>query len=220
MTLASRFELARKRKGLSQEELGDLVGMSQGGIGAIEEGRSKIPRKLVELASVLDVDPNWLLFGDSSQELIKLVYSPDQGFRPKSGVIPVLSSIQILKYFRDKETELAYEEVIAISGDFEADCIAMRVETEAMESSIPQKDTFENNCIIVIKPSLEPKNGDYVVATLDEYDEDIVFRKLVIEGGKKYLKPLNTSYESFVLTEKGAILGVEIRKVVIHKSAG
>lgn len=64
-TLAERLSAARKAQGLTQKVLGDLVGISQAAIQKIETGKSSSSTKLVELAKVLNVDPEWLSSGEN-----------------------------------------------------------------------------------------------------------------------------------------------------------
>lgn len=59
--LAKRVYKARVASGLSQVELAEKVGMAQTGIAAIELGKSTRPRKLNEIAKVLNVPLSYFL---------------------------------------------------------------------------------------------------------------------------------------------------------------
>jgi len=50
--------------GWTQEQLAVQAGTNQAVIQKIENGKSLRPRKIDEIASVLDVNPAWLMFGD------------------------------------------------------------------------------------------------------------------------------------------------------------
>lgn len=63
MSLAMRLVTCRKAKNLSQLALAELVGCSQQSIHAIEEGRSLLPRKIKQIAAVLETTPDYLLYG-------------------------------------------------------------------------------------------------------------------------------------------------------------
>ncbi|EBU8673086.1 helix-turn-helix transcriptional regulator [Salmonella enterica] len=63
-TLAERLNAARKAQGLTQKALGDLVGISQAAIQKIETGKASSSTKIIELAKVLDVHPEWLSSGE------------------------------------------------------------------------------------------------------------------------------------------------------------
>lgn len=66
-TLGARLKDARINKGLSQGELGDLVGVSQAAVGKVELDRTENPRGILKYASVLGVSPDYLLFGEGSK---------------------------------------------------------------------------------------------------------------------------------------------------------
>jgi transcriptional regulator with XRE-family HTH domain len=65
-TLGSRLRRKRRERGWTQEELALRAGTNQAVIQKIENGKSLRPRKIDEIARVLDVNPAWLMFGDRS----------------------------------------------------------------------------------------------------------------------------------------------------------
>lgn len=67
MSIGKRIAEARKRKGLSQEELAAAIGVSVGTLSRNELGKSQ-PRaeRLEQLAEALDVTVGWLLTGEST----------------------------------------------------------------------------------------------------------------------------------------------------------
>lgn len=62
-TLAARLKIAREKKGLSQAQLADTIGLSQQSVAKIENGETLQPRKIKEIAKVLDVSQKWLQLG-------------------------------------------------------------------------------------------------------------------------------------------------------------
>lgn len=65
-TLGTRLRRKRREKGWTQDELAHRAGTNQAVIQKIENGKSLRPRKINEIASVLEVNPAWLMFGDKS----------------------------------------------------------------------------------------------------------------------------------------------------------
>lgn len=68
-TLAKRLRYARERGGLTQSELARRVGLRPQAVQFIEAGHVRRPRSLVELAQVLGVNAQWLLFGRGPVEV-------------------------------------------------------------------------------------------------------------------------------------------------------
>lgn len=65
-TIAQRLKWAREDLRLSQEQLADLAGVSQGTIGNIESGLRKNPRELLAIAKAAGVSAEWLKQGKGS----------------------------------------------------------------------------------------------------------------------------------------------------------
>ena len=70
MDIGMKIKEARKRKGLTQEELGKLVGVQKSAIAKYESGRVvNIKRStLQKIASALNIRPSELVFEDSPKE--------------------------------------------------------------------------------------------------------------------------------------------------------
>jgi transcriptional regulator with XRE-family HTH domain len=65
-SLGARLRRKRREKGWTQEQLAIKAGTNQAVIQKIENGKSLRPRKINEIAKVLEVNPAWLMFGDRS----------------------------------------------------------------------------------------------------------------------------------------------------------
>lgn len=63
--LGQRMRQRRQEKGWTQEQLAVRAGTNQAVIQKIENGKSLRPRKIDQIAAVLDVNPAWLMFGDA-----------------------------------------------------------------------------------------------------------------------------------------------------------
>lgn len=63
-TLSERLKETRRKIGLTQAELGTRIGVSQNAIQKIENGETKEPRNILQLAEALGVNPHWLQFGN------------------------------------------------------------------------------------------------------------------------------------------------------------
>lgn len=62
--LGERLRQTRLSAGLTQQQLADISGSNQAVIQKIENGNSRRPRGLVNIAVALNVNPAWLQMGD------------------------------------------------------------------------------------------------------------------------------------------------------------
>ena len=62
---AERLRETRKKKGLSQQTLGNAAGISKAAVSSMERGITKAatPEHLFKMARILDCDPEWLAVG-------------------------------------------------------------------------------------------------------------------------------------------------------------
>jgi SOS-response transcriptional repressor LexA len=86
---------------------------------------------------------------------------------------------------------------------------ALRVRGESMEPS------YQHGDIIFVDPDVAPEHGKDVVARLGDRNE-VVFKRLVVEGELEYLKPANPNWPDKII-EISAYPGARIIGVVIGK---
>jgi SOS-response transcriptional repressor LexA len=86
---------------------------------------------------------------------------------------------------------------------------ALRVGGESMEPA------YQHGDVIFVDPDVTPEHGRDVVVRLDERNE-VVFKRLVIEGELRYLKPVNPNWPHKI-TEVSNYPGARIIGVVIGK---
>jgi len=67
-TFATRLKYARERAGLSQSELARRIGIKPQSIQYIESGSTQKSRYTLEIANVLGVSVEWLVYGEGSSE--------------------------------------------------------------------------------------------------------------------------------------------------------
>ncbi|MFA7387759.1 MAG: S24 family peptidase [Thiohalobacteraceae bacterium] len=68
---------------------------------------------------------------------------------------------------------------------------------------------FENGCIIVIDPAGVIQNGCFVMA---EVNGEHIFRQLLVQEERIYLKPMKSSYETIEIPDLKPIAGVIVQK--------
>ncbi|CAM6543687.1 S24 family peptidase [Enterobacter cloacae] len=67
--------------------------------------------------------------------------------------------------------------------------------------------------MVLVDTGKEPVNGSLVIAKLTDANE-ATFKKLVIDGGNKYLKGLNPQYPLIPINGNCRIIGVAIQTMM------
>jgi transcriptional regulator with XRE-family HTH domain len=80
--LKDRLKEARSEAKLTQQALGQRVGVPQSTIGALETGEHKTARNIAEIAAVLGVEPLWLSTGKGPKHTNGTVSYVDHGVPP------------------------------------------------------------------------------------------------------------------------------------------
>lgn len=76
INLAARLRYAREEAGLSQSALARLLGLRPQTVQAIEAGLVGRPRALLDLARVLGVRSEWLLWGEGGMRPLQVAETP------------------------------------------------------------------------------------------------------------------------------------------------
>ena len=74
---------------------------------------------------------------------------------------------------------------------------------------------FWDGCVIIIEPGDAVRDGSFVVV---DCAGDTVLRQLQIEGGQRFLKPLNSNYPVVELTGSYNIRGVVVQRAGRRRS--
>lgn len=67
-TLSERLTSLMNEKGISQAELARLIGIKQPSVFKILSGETRNPKKILEIATALNVDPHWLKTGEGDPD--------------------------------------------------------------------------------------------------------------------------------------------------------
>jgi phage repressor protein C with HTH and peptisase S24 domain len=183
-TLAKRLTWARERKGLTQEALAKLSGVSQGTIGNLESGIRQTARKIVDIATAAGVDPIWLANGKGSPELPMAVDATEsddgfmsgpasvsglgQGVRVGDGpaTVPVRAvklrlRAGVIGFSEEPDMDIDHgffevpKHVIDRLGTDPPSLMVMKVKGRSMEPAY-----FEDDIVLIDKTRNTPKNNE------------------------------------------------------------
>ena len=188
-TLADRIKSRRNQVGLTQEELAKAVGVSQNAIHKLEDGTTKKPRNIIDLAQALKCSPNWLQYGGPENE------KESEGIRK----IPILS-LDEANFLSPSSTK----EWLEVAGKWSQQAFAVRFEGVSMTNP-NGSPSIPDGAIVIIEPAEQPKSGEIVLA---KSTGPAVVKKLTKDGPKTYLASLNPQYQLIEADSSYNIIGV------------
>lgn len=204
-----------KELGITQEKLAELVDVTPGGMGHwLNKRREPSLAQIAKILNVLDMS-TLMLHSDGTLEYPKEVEEnlsnmTELEIQPKyTATYPLLSSVQAGEWSEALEPYPRGEinDYYPTTEKVSKDSFWLRVEGDSMTSSIGL--SLAEGTLILVDPEQDPKNGSLVVAKLEDVNE-ATFKKLVIDAGQKFLKPLNSSYPNLVINGNCQIIGVVV----------
>lgn len=203
--MGDRIHARRKELKINQAALGKMVGVSNVAISQWERGETE-PRgdNLLSLAKALQCTPEFLLHGEPSGS--NVVYA---GPYVKGKNYPVLSSVQAGAWceacepYTLRDIDLWLESDAHIQGD------AFWLEVEGDSMTAPVGLSVPEGTFVLFDTGREPVNGSLVIAKLSDSNE-ATFKKLIIDGGQKYLKGLNPAWPLVPVNGNCKTIGVAV----------
>ena len=204
MTIAYRVKERRIKLGLTQAELARRVGISQQSLQKIEDGKTQNPRKLLNLSRTLNCDPEWLQFGtictireNASEYLNHTIHQNIINQRPVIRDTRNIDLTEVYKLHKQKE-------YLEVSSGTSKDAFWLTVSGDSMIST--SGISISEGHLILVEPQQTVENGDMVVVQLKTNNE-IAFKKLVIDVNLTYLTSLNPNYRPIEMTSDFSIIG-------------
>lgn len=216
MELKDRLKLARKHAKLSQVKAAEKAGIDQATISNLETGRHLGSTHLLKIADALGVSYRWLTDGkgemtdaaesNASDNNLSIAPTPLRYYR-----YPLISSVKAGKFAECVVPYPAGMEDQHESTDYEAKGPAfwLEVSGDSMTAPAGVRPSIPEGTLVLVDTGIEAVPGKLVVAQLDESNE-ATFKKLVTDGGQKYLKPLNPAYPLIPINGNCRIIGVAV----------
>jgi SOS-response transcriptional repressor LexA len=198
---------------ITQTELGERVGMSQGGIGHWLNKRRE--PGVTEMNRVLQA------LGMDFLEVAMVIREPQQN---ADDDMPLAQKYNpYFRYpvndwrapFEVRETEpqsysKAQDKQRFELTDYHARGAAFWLTVAGDSMTAPRGPSIAEGMLILVDPAAEALPGKLVIAQWSDSD-DAIFRKLDEEGGQRYLVPLNPTWPKALLTDECRIIGVVVQ---------
>lgn len=199
-----RKERQREGKAPSQQEIGHRLGMTQGAVSQYLNAKIHIGTDaLLKWSNLLNIPPQKIDPAFTYTAENAGLYNTE-----RAGIelttVPLIAWSAITERPRKTKGSRApgvTEEQVAVTTQVGQNAYALRVKGDSMEPKFPE------GAIIVVDPDVSAEHNKYVVAQTDDH-RDPTFKQLIIDGGKRYLKPLNSRYPIEELPPNAMICGV------------
>ena len=210
MTIGDNIRRLRKREGLTQQQLGDKLGVSQSAIGQFEKGTSLKIETIQKIAAVLKISVTALLAGTdiNYNEVSKTKDTDTKNMMKRLALIKFLDCIysdayitKIKRYDPDTNEDIYVHEYVSIGTDMYS-CGEIAIDDETVETLI---NILENICKQII--SLKGEHGaSYEGEFVDKNGCYHILKetlKITTEVKNKYEKMIlnNSNKEEFVIEE-------------------
>lgn len=203
--LSERIKKERTALRMTQSQLGKLVGVDKSSISQWETGHVQniSGHNLIKLAIALGVTSEWLESGQGEKRQLKSIDGEICNVIKKDR--RARSSVPLLTWEQLGKGDVEHDHWINCPSDHSEDTYALKVKSDAMYNTILPK-SYPKGSFIFIDEQVKAICGSKVIGKLK--NGAYVFRELIEDAGKRYLKPLNPVYEMIEMTEGVEIIGV------------
>jgi len=211
-TLAERIKSARNHAKLTQKALALKAGVEQPVISQLETGKNLQSAHLPKIAHACGVSAIWLsenigpmisLTGGDSN--VGVARQPVESFR-----YPVISWVAAGAWAEAVEPYPAGFSDRYEFSEYDSKGAAFWLEVKGDSMTSPVGQSITEGTLILVDTEAEAAPGKLVIAKLPDSNE-ATFKKLVNDGGKLFLKPLNPAWRIEPFTEDCRIVGVVVR---------
>jgi SOS-response transcriptional repressor LexA len=211
-TLAERIKSARIHAKLTQKALALKAGVEQPVISQLETGKNLQSAHLPKIAHACGVSAIWLsenigpmTESAASDSNVGETRQPVESFR-----YPVISWVAAGAWAEAVEPYPAgFSDRYELS-DYDSKGPAFWLEVKGDSMTSPVGTSITEGTLILVDTEADAQSGKLVVAKLADSDQ-ATFKKLVDDGGRRFLKPLNPAYPTEMCAENCRIVGVVVR---------
>ncbi|WP_404487566.1 LexA family protein [Pseudomonas sp. HT11] len=206
--IARAIQVSGKKKG----EIASLCGVANSAVTQWITGESKSlrPENLYALAKATGFRAEWLAIGEGEErEVTESNVSP--ATQPtKSFRYPVVSWVAAGAWAEAVEPYPAGISDTYEFSEYDAKGPAFWLTVKGDSMTAPAGQSITEGTLILVDTEAEVSPGKLVVAKLPDSNE-ATFKKLVSDGGRMFLKPLNPGYPIEAVDENCRIVGVVVQ---------
>jgi len=215
--LKAIYDSKKKELGLSQETLASKLGISQSAVAQIFSGKNALNlKRAFEFAEILKV-PVEDFSPSMASEAKQLTTGSNVTFLgpyTPGATYPVISSVQAGAWSEAVEayTLKDIDQWLESNAHIQGEGFWLKVQGDSMTA--PAGMSIPEGTYVLFDTGREPLNGNLVVAKLVDSNE-ATFKKLIIDGGQKYLKGLNPAWPLIPINGNCRIIGVAVQTTML-----
>ena len=214
--LKALYESKKKELGVTQYTIADELGITQGAVGHYLNGRNALNVEVASgFAKLLHIS-----ISDFSRSIAAKVAEQAESLNGETNVkyvgeynpgkrYPVLSSVQAGSWSEACEPYTLKDIDIWLESDAHIQGEAFWLKVEGDSMTAPVGLSVPEGTFVLFDTGREPVNGSLVIAKLSDSNE-ATFKKLIVDGGQKYLKGLNPAWPLVPVNGNCKIIGVAI----------
>ncbi len=214
--LKALYESKKKELGITQYLIADQLDISQGAVGHYLNGRNPLNLNVAAVFSnllkvpIADFSPSLAAEAERLSKASNVSFVGE--FKPRNSY-PLISWVSAGAWCEAVEpyTLKDIDEWLESDAHIEGDGFWLKVQGDSMTSSVGV--SIPEGMNILVDTGKEAKNGSLVIAKLTDANE-ATFKKLVIDGGSTYLKPLNPQYPLIQVNGNCKIIGVVVQAMM------
>lgn len=202
MNLSDRLKLAMQAAGVSQADLARACGVKPPSIHGWLSGKSKFLRgeNLLQASLALNVRPDWLATGKGEMPLttaVNEIREPNVTPLVSRARVPLISWVQagelseVLDTIYPGEVE-RWVDVQTVTPTRHTFALVVTGDSMENKQGWSQFD-FKPGTVLIVDPERACGPNDFVIAK-DVDTQQANFKQLVYDGGRWYLRPINSQY--------------------------
>jgi SOS-response transcriptional repressor LexA len=215
-TPGDRIRHIREELELSQEAFGRHMSVSKAAVSQWENGDTKNlrPANLFAIQNFTGYSAEWIATGAGTARTKGKRGADNTKAGPAIASVPLISWVQagqwadVVDVYRPGEGE----KPIYTTRKVGPHAFALRVVGDSMENP-NGRPTYPQGSIIIVDPDREAAHGNAVIVRLED-SKQATFKQLVVEGGVRYLKPLNPRYPIMKVDRKASFCGVVVQTII------
>lgn len=217
MELKDRIKIARKHANLTQLQLAERAGLDQTSISNLERGKSQGSNFTAQIAAACQVSAIWLAEGRGEMKAPGYQAEPSNISLPNQPNLmyryPVISWVAAGAWAEAVEPyPPGFSDRYEMS-EYDAKGPAFWLEVKGDSMTSPVGQSVPEGTLILVDTEADAQSGRLVVAKLGDSNE-ATFKKLVDDGGRRFLKPLNPAYPIELVADDCRIIGVVVRALM------